>query len=186
MDMRLEHAGEMLGSFLSDDLSDAHLGLSTSARAHLDKFRSFLQSYYVAKLGYYPPTAPEGSSTAFPKNVYRQMRQEFQTLYDYLVDSNSEATPFSQQGGICVLQTVEAFDSRHKYPSLPNTLPLLPECDDTSSKSTVSRRLSWYHFWIAVLSEPIEDLKKNASSLREKATGARRSHKQTLVKFDGS
>src|ERR1700750_497449 len=83
LDARLEHAGAMLGSFLSDDLSDAHLGLSEGSRSHLDKFRSFLHSYYVAKLGYYPPTAVDGTSTAFPKSTYGQMCQEFQKLYNY-------------------------------------------------------------------------------------------------------
>lgn len=145
MDIRLARAGDMLGTFLSDDLSDAHLGLPTSSRAHLDKFRSFLHSYYVAKLGYYPPTSPNRSSTSFPKNAYMQMCQEFHSLYEYLVDSNSEAIPFSQQGGICVLQSVQAFDSRNKFPSLPHTLPLLPEGQDASpSKSILSRRRSWY------------------------------------------
>src|SRR4051812_21800921 len=114
MDMRLEHAGVMLGSFLSDDLSDAHLGLSPPARAHLDKFRSFLESFYVAKLGYYPPTSAQGTCSAFPMSVYRQLCQEFQKLYDYLVDPDftlNGSSPTSQQGGICVLQSLQSFDS---------------------------------------------------------------------------
>lgn len=134
----------MLGSFLSDDLSDAHLGLSSGARSHLDKFRSFLQSYYVAKLGYYPP-----SSGAFPKNIYAQMCAEFQKLYDLLVDtqfSTADNIPTSQLGGICVFQSGQAFDARHKYTSLPHPLPLIPEVDDTSSseKSRLSKRLSFH------------------------------------------
>jgi hypothetical protein len=144
MDVRLQDAGRILGSFLSDDLSDAHLGLSSGGRTHLDKFRSFLQSYYVAKLGYYPP-----SSGVFPKNIYGQMCNEFQKLYDLLVDtqfSTADNIPTSQQGGICVFQSVQAFDARHKYTSLPHPLPLLPEVDDESSsdKQTLSKRLSFH------------------------------------------
>lgn len=147
MDMRLEHAGSRLSSFLSDDLSDSHLGLSTGARAHLDKFRSFLQSFYVAKLGYYPPKSQDGMTAAFPKSIYRQMCSEFRKLYDFLVDyeHNSADSVISQQGGICVLQSVQAFDARHKYPSLSYPLPLLPEVHESAtSKPTLSRRLSFH------------------------------------------
>jgi hypothetical protein len=142
MNLRLENAGRMLGSFLSDDLSDAHLGLSSSARTHLDKFRSFLQSYFVAKLGYYPP-----SSGAFPKNIYGQMCSEFQKLYDLLVDtefSTADNIPTSQQGGICAFQSVQAFDARHKYSSLQHPIPLLPEVDETASgRPPLRKRLSF-------------------------------------------
>jgi hypothetical protein len=133
MDMRLDSCGRRLGSFLSDDLSEAHLGLSPAARAHLDRFRSFLQSYYVAKLGYYPPASCDAQSASFPKNIYGQMCQEFQKLYDYLVDSqftSSDSLPISHQGGICVQQTVNAFDQRHKYAPLLHPLPLLPEAEE--------------------------------------------------------
>jgi hypothetical protein len=144
MDLRLQNAGQMLGSFLSDDLSEAHLGLTSGARSHLDKFRSFLQSYYVAKLGYYPP-----SSAAFSKNIYAQMCTEFQMLYDLIVDtqfSTADNIPSCQQGGICVFQSVQAFDARHKYTSLPHPLPLLPDVDDTpsSDKDRLRKRLSFH------------------------------------------
>lgn len=134
--MRLDNCGQRLSTFLSDDLSDAHLGLSSAARAHLDKFRSFLQSYYVAKLGYYPPTSCAESSAAFPKSIYRQMCTEFQKLYDYLVDSNfttNDNIPLSHQGGICVMQSVQAFDQRHKYQPLQHPIPLLPEVEECAS-----------------------------------------------------
>jgi hypothetical protein len=148
MDVRLELTGEKLGSFLWDDLSDAHLGISAGARSHLDKFRSFLQQYYVAKLGYYPPSSLEGAGREFPKSIFRQMCQEFQKLYDYLVDSDFTSADHSrpsQQGGICVLQNIQAFDSSHNYSPLPHPLPLLPEGEDTSpSKPAMIKRLSWH------------------------------------------
>lgn len=147
MDMRLDQCGKSLASFLSDDLSEANLGLSPEARAHLDKFRSFLQSYYVAKLGYYPPTSSEGRSASFPKHVYGQMCQEFQKLYDYLVDSNfvsADLLPLLHQGGICVQQTLDAFDQRHKYTPLPHPLPLLPETEEKSAqRPTLNKRFSF-------------------------------------------
>ncbi|KAH8595623.1 hypothetical protein B0O99DRAFT_686614 [Bisporella sp. PMI_857] len=145
MNLRLEYAGRQLGTFLSDDLSDAHLGLSSAARDHLDKFRTFLQSYYVAKLGYYPPVPSTGTRSTFPKSTYAQMCAEFQKLYDFLVDksftSSMTTPPRSQQGGVCIVQSLQAFDTRHKYTPLPYPLPLLPEGEEVLPKS---RRASWY------------------------------------------
>jgi hypothetical protein len=143
MNVRLEKAGRMLGSFLSDDLAEAHLGLTSGARSHLDKFRSFLQSYYVAKLGYFPP-----SDGAFPKNIYGQMCSEFQKLYDLMVDaqfSSVDNIPTSQNGGICVIQCTQAFDARHKFPSLEHPLPLLPEIEESASLKSprLSKRFSF-------------------------------------------
>ncbi|TAQ85723.1 hypothetical protein B7494_g5946 [Chlorociboria aeruginascens] len=145
MDIRLDQCGIMLRSFLSDELSDAYLGLSKAERSHLDKFRSFLQSYYVAKLGYYPPSI-SGIST-FPKSIYGQMTTEFQKLYDYLVDSHftsSESIPSTAQGGICVLQSVESFDRRQKFPSLLHPLPLLPDVELPAAPQLTKRICS--HF----------------------------------------
>jgi len=88
MDMRLDRCGRVLSSFLSEELSDTHLGLPHGARAHLDRFRSLIESYYVAKLGYFPPLAYDNGSAAFPKSIYLQMCSEFQRLYEFLVDSN--------------------------------------------------------------------------------------------------
>lgn len=145
MEARLQRAGTMLSTFLSDDLSAAHLGLSMGARTHLDKFRSFLNTYYVLKLGYYPPESAAQFSTAFPKSIYGQMCSDFQKLYNFLVDTSftlEDSTPSSHLGGICVLQSVRAFDSRHKYAPLQNPLPLLPE-DGTQDRPVLNKRLSW-------------------------------------------
>lgn len=147
MDMRLDNCGRKLGSFLSDDFSESHIGLSPAARSHLDRFRSFLQQYYVAKLGYYPPASCEARSASFPKSIYGQMCQEFQKLYDYLVDSNftsSDTLPISHQGGICVQQTLDSFNQRNKYSPLLRPLPLLPEveAEKTFQKSSLNRRFS--------------------------------------------
>ena len=131
--IRLDSCGRMLSSFLSDELSDAHLGLTVSAREHLDKFRSFLQMYFVAQLGYYPPQTDDEISSTFPKHVYTQMHAEFQNLYDFLADRRFTAKntallgPRAAQGGICVYQNLKSFDHRHGFTSLGHALPLLPE-----------------------------------------------------------
>ena len=130
MDIRLERAGRSLATFLEDDVSGTYLGLGHEARVHLDRFRSFLHSFYVQKHGYWPPTRNGQKSSSLPKTTYRAMYFEFSHLYEYLVDPASsssihENTP--TDGGICVLQNVQAFDRRNKYVSLSHPLPLVPE-----------------------------------------------------------
>ncbi|KAK5257574.1 hypothetical protein LTR16_000206 [Cryomyces antarcticus] len=141
MDLHLGRVARALSTFLEDDLSSTYLGLTNGARAHLDRFRSFLHSYYVEKFGYWPP--PQGPT--FSKSLHRSMYFEFQNLYDYLVDAESTDVLQNQtklaSGGICVLQNVGAFDQRHKYISLPHPLPLVPGYDDGEIKTQSQRAL---------------------------------------------
>lgn len=130
MQLRLEHAGKSLENFLEDHVSGACLGLGNEAQIHLERFRSFLHSYYVGKYGYWPPPQWKENSTALPKAVYRSMYFEFRRLYEYLVDSESTTSMLDNRpadGGICVLQNILAFDRRRRYTSLPHPLPLVPE-----------------------------------------------------------
>ncbi|KAL8938748.1 MAG: hypothetical protein Q9216_003735 [Gyalolechia sp. 2 TL-2023] len=137
MDLRLEHAGRSLGNFLEDELSGAYLGLSPAARNHLDRFRSFLHSFYVGKYGYWPPSRSNPASAALPKSTFKAMYFEFRNLYEYLVDPTSGTDLQSDRpadGGICVYQNVSAFDKRKKYTSLPHPLPLVPESSILSGR----------------------------------------------------
>jgi hypothetical protein len=130
MDLRLEHAGRSLGSFLEDDLSSTYLGLGHEAQAHLERFRCFLRSFYLGKYGYWPPAPVQKNNTALPKSTYRTMYVDFRNLYEYLVDPNSSESIQDNRpadGGICVLQNIKNFDKRKKYASLPHPLPLIPE-----------------------------------------------------------
>lgn len=129
-DLRLEHAGRSLSTFLEDDLSAAYLGLGNGARVHLDRFRSFLHSFYVGRYGYWPPAINGASNVAFSQSIFRSMYFEFRNLYEYLVDTESTTSIQDQKpadGGLCVFQNVTAFDERHKYAPLPHPLPLVPE-----------------------------------------------------------
>lgn len=140
MDISLDRTSTAVRNFLEDDLSPAYLGLTGGARYHLDRFRSFLHSYYVDKFGYWPP--PRG--TTFSKALFRSLYFDFKKLYDYLVDSDSTADLASQKlasGGICVLQNVDSFDKRRRFPPLPHPLPLLPsELSPSRTKRTKSQR----------------------------------------------
>lgn len=142
LDNRLSRAGAMLADLLETELSEAHLGLSTGARAHLDRFRSYIHGFYTTKFGYFPPLPAEaGHSTVFKPEVYDTLGADFQALYEYLVDerfTTASNSPFEAQGGLCTLQSVQAFDSRNRFSPLDHPLPLLPE----TARSKESRRLS--------------------------------------------
>lgn len=139
MDIELARTTRALRDFLEEDLSPAYLGLTEGARYHLDRFRSFLHSFYVDKFGYWPP--PRG--TTFSKALYRSLYFDFKNMYDYLVDSESTADLASQKlasGGICVLQNVSSFDKRHKFPPLPHPMALLPCQSSIRKQRTESQR----------------------------------------------
>jgi hypothetical protein len=135
MDDRLFRASDILRNFLDDELSDTYIGLPAGPRAHLERFRSFLMGFYTTQLGYYPPRL-------FDSNLFRMMREDFEALYELLVDNGydtSETMPTIAVGGICTLQLVQDFDEAHKHVSLEHPLPLLPYVPDSQS----SRRISW-------------------------------------------
>ncbi|EJT69791.1 hypothetical protein GGTG_12674 [Gaeumannomyces tritici R3-111a-1] len=130
MDARLSSAGTMIRTFLEDDLSESRLGLTSGVRAHLDRFRAFVHSFYASKFGYYPPLPVDPGTEIFPAHIYRSMAQDFEALYSYLVDRSftmTDSSPALAQGGICVLQSVEAFDCHYQFDSLHHPLPLLPK-----------------------------------------------------------
>ncbi len=130
MDLRLERAGASLCNFLENDLSGAYLGLSKEAHLHLERFRSFLHTFYINKHGYWPPTSGSRNSGSLPRAVYCSMYFEFRNLYEYLVDATSGVAIQDNKpvdGGICVYQNILAFDRRNKYSSLPHPLPLVPK-----------------------------------------------------------
>ena len=142
-DEHFERSQRSLETFLEDELSPSRFGISEIAREHLDSLRTSLQSYYVAKFGYWPPA----SCTKYPKDLYCAMHTEFQELYNFLADkkSSDESQNFvAARGGICVLQNIDSFNDRYGYISLPYSLPLLPATPKrkiSGQKSLIALRL---------------------------------------------
>lgn len=140
MDLHLSRVSKAVSTFLEVELSPSNLGLPQGPRAHLDRFRSFLHAFYVDKFGYWPP--PKG--TSFSRDLCRSMYYDFRALYDYLVDPDSSDSIQAQKpadGGICVLQNLQAFDKRHKYTPLPHPLPLLPATQLPTGRLQAQRNL---------------------------------------------
>ncbi|KAI0603547.1 hypothetical protein F4775DRAFT_38447 [Biscogniauxia sp. FL1348] len=143
MDERLGQSGSMLTTFLQDDLSDVQLGLFPGARAHLERFRTLLHGFYTARFGYYPPPSIDPLSMIYDAEVLRTMRDDFDALYQYLMDDKldvSQNSAFLEQGGICTLWSVRSFDARQKFETLVHPLPLLP---DVTQETTASRKVLW-------------------------------------------
>lgn len=124
-----------MDNFLEQELSETHLGIPHGLRSHLERFRSFLLSFYSTRLGYYPPRSFDGT-------VYRAMARDFKALYNLLVDegyNSSEAMPSTAVGGICTLQLVQSFDTNSHMEPMKHPLPKLPLVDQQAR----SKRMSW-------------------------------------------
>lgn len=141
MDLHLGRVSRALRTFLEDELCPANFGLPTGAQAHLDRFRSVLHSFYVNKLGYWPPE----KGTIFSKPLLESMASEFDKLYKFLVDGESSESMQDQtkpaNGGICVIQNLNAFNERHNYDPLSHPLPLVPEYQSQGGKTESQRGL---------------------------------------------
>jgi hypothetical protein len=136
MDVRLERVAKSLTTFFDNDLSGTYLELSRAAKIHMDRFRSFLHTYYIESHGFWPPSG-FASSFSLRRSLYRSMYKEFRALYQYLVDLNSTPGDLrntqSAQGAICTWQNVRGFDTRYRLETLPHPLPLLPKLPEHSA-----------------------------------------------------
>lgn len=145
VEAKLSSAAMSLRSFLEDDLCESDVGLTAGGRAHLERFRTFLLAFYAHRLGYYPPSPIRTSSGMWDPEIYCVMRADFAALYEFLADRTStaadSASSFRGRGGVCALQSVHAFDVRHRYSPLPHPLPRLPEMPPSAAPR---RRMSWF------------------------------------------
>ncbi|KAM3519403.1 hypothetical protein NHJ13051_007531 [Beauveria bassiana] len=132
---KLNNVTEDLASFLDEELSESQLGLPLGVRAHLERFRSALLAFYTIKFGYFPPRE-------FDAKVIKAMTEDFEALYDLLVDDGVETCGMfggSSGGGLCTLQIIRSFDNRNSFECRQHPLPLLPNVPDVRK----TRRMSW-------------------------------------------
>ncbi|MCJ1350382.1 MAG: hypothetical protein MMC33_000363 [Icmadophila ericetorum] len=129
MGLRLEHVSYSLGSFLEDDFNGNCFGLPYEAHAHLERFRTFLHSFYVQRHGYWPPTGFDGRQSQLSKSTLLSMYFDFRNLYEYLADQNSSSATqdaFLPEDRIFTYQNILAFDRKFKHTPLPHPLSLIP------------------------------------------------------------
>lgn len=140
VDVRSDRVSRSVANFFENDLSGAFLGLHQAAREHLDRFRSFLQSFYIEQHGFWPPKDFDDEDVK--KAVYTELYSAFRDLYHHLVDNDSKpemVDNVSHSGGVCTLQNIQAFDARHSYDALPHPLPMLPVPPATTTSSSTSK-----------------------------------------------
>ncbi|KIW91981.1 uncharacterized protein Z519_06963 [Cladophialophora bantiana CBS 173.52] len=147
MDIRLDRVNKSIVTFFENDVSGSFLGLPQPAREHLNKFRSFLKSFYLDRYGSWPPDDFE--EEIVQQTIYSTMFSDFRNLYQHLVDPESTVdmveNDITKTGGVCTLQNIQAFDKKHSYEPLAQPLPLLPEPLESSwgQRPKLQRRMSW-------------------------------------------
>jgi len=140
MDLHMSRATRAIGCFLEEELGADRLGLTKPARNHLDRFRGFLQSFYLEQLGYFPP----GSGDPYNKQLWNDVHDDFESLYELLADKSSDLSirnNMNGSGGICCLQNTQVFDSRHGCSPLPHPSPLLPASSPEKRSTDTQRTL---------------------------------------------
>ena len=133
MAVRIERASVALAGFLEeDDILNSQIRLSDSALKHMQRFRSFLHSFYVQRYGYWPPhvvQAPGGGRIRpLPKHTFLTMYTDFRNLYEFLVDAFADPAEQSEAARSLV-NVIGGLDRCHKFKPLPHALPQLPKID---------------------------------------------------------
>ena len=149
LSLRLHHVSTSMATFLDDQSSSAHISLSAQNLTHLARFRDFLHTFWMSITGYYPPVSDLDTTSSilgfaseynFSKSLLYQMRKQFQALHDYLVNPHfkpHDPSPEGAMGGLCVLQSVQAFDFCHNYAPLSHPLPHLPEAPKAAKEKKI-------------------------------------------------
>ena len=132
MAVRIDRASVALASFLEDDdVLYNQVRLSDNTLKHMQRFRSFLHSFYVQRHGYWPPHIIQSSSgkvRPLPKHTFLTMYADFRNLYEFLVDSQTDLDDLSEAAR-SLLDVLKLVDKQRKFEALPHTLPRLPESD---------------------------------------------------------
>ncbi|RMZ84598.1 hypothetical protein DV737_g1155, partial [Chaetothyriales sp. CBS 132003] len=147
LESKLDRVMRSISNFFEDNLAGDFRGLPQIAREHMDRFRSFLHSYYIEKYGFWPP--PHFHQEAVQKDVYHSMYVDFRNLYQHLADPKSALLgtdpDIAANNGVSTLQNVRLFDSKYRYKPLPLSLPMLPCTDsvDIAIRPKLRKLNSW-------------------------------------------
>ena len=167
MDLKLGQVTDAVSNFFESELSSPFLGLHQAARDHLDRFRSFLHSYYIEQHGFWPPDKFDREVTQ--RLVYDTMYSDFRSLYHHLADTKSadsdSDSEISTTGGICVLQNVRSFDYKSGFDPLPDLLPQLP-CEANINVDNIISRKERRKSWNPVVKRKFEKEARNARRMQ--------------------
>ncbi|KAF2966653.1 hypothetical protein GQX73_g6904 [Xylaria multiplex] len=142
---RLRNASTMLTTFLRDELYEDDIELDTGATEHLEHFRYFLREFYTIKLNRYPPPSIDAETTIFEAKVFREMRNDFEALCEFLEDRDFDifqSSDFLTDSHSFTLRSVQSFDARYNHETLFHPLPLFP---DIPQKKPSFWKLPWWN-----------------------------------------
>ncbi|KAI0118694.1 hypothetical protein GGR51DRAFT_129775 [Nemania sp. FL0031] len=171
MHSRLERVTTMLRAFLYNDMCEMNLELSLEAQGHLQRFQALLQEFYAAYIGHCLPSSMEHEATVFEADVFRTLRNDFEALYEFLVDESYDHTrprKMMTESGISILQSIELFNTKHGYATLLHPLPLLPDISR-------GKPYPWLISWLNKPSKTNQSPRANALSISSRATNSHRS-----------
>ncbi|KAI1121577.1 hypothetical protein F5Y10DRAFT_271963 [Nemania abortiva] len=168
---RLERASTMLRTLLYDGMCELDIDLHAGVQEHLQRFRALLQEVYAARVSRHPTQSVDHNpqATILEVDVFRTMRNDFEALYEFLVDESYDhsRTRKVTESGISILRSIELFDVRYSCTPLLRPLPLLPNIPRGKSSS-------WGVSWLNKPSKMSRSRRANTSPALSKATNSRR------------
>ena len=144
IESRLYRAQKWLRSFDFNEMWPSSSAPTTNARACFDRFKTYLCQHYAGEkmFGQWPPA--EGPIW-LSRSVVVQLRQDFNNLYDILVDQDVVFDGFdyrnpgkwtiqsksgrgfrADSNDLCFTDIITNFDDRYKYPHIPHPYPATP------------------------------------------------------------
>jgi len=133
MDMKLTRVDRALRELLENELANTLQGLTASQDAHLERFRSFLNTYYVAKFGYWPPPK-------FTQTMLFDMSYELECAYELMVDATlfPDGLDISSKD-MRTYQNLTIFDAKNKCTSRVNMLPIKSKTGKLDGKALTGK-----------------------------------------------
>ena len=151
LEERIHRAQKWLVSFDFSEMMSVHNGSSPAVRGCCERLRKWFCKYYENAFVSWPPRNEE---TWLTHDVVVRLRNDFNGLYDYLVDrdvmfdgseyrSGQKWTIVSKSGQVFHPDTSELaltdslleFDSRNNFPHIPHPYPLTPTSFPVQSKN---------------------------------------------------
>ena len=149
---RLQRAQNWLSSFDFTEMWALTSPSHSSARVCFDRLRKWLCKYYEGVFLHWPPVAD--GQTWLSRDIVVRLRNDFQGLYDYLVDRDATFTGLEYRNGskwtiqtrggqplrnvdtpeLAFTNILVGFDDRNGFPHTPHPYPITPPSVPAQSK----------------------------------------------------
>lgn len=159
MEDRIHRAQVWLTSFELTEMWPASSAPPSSGRGCFDRLRKWLCSYYERVFRHWPPSTEKGDQTWLSFQVVQRLKNDFHTLYDYLVDREITFEAYRHRSGhkwrivkksdrkfrpdsldTPLTDILVAFDDRNNFPHIPYPFPRTPDPIPVQSKAKFAFR----------------------------------------------